>query len=236
MSARRRRSQGALALDAAAPILGEGERWASVRGYRCVVGVDEVGRGPLAGPVVAAAVHLPEDLGPRLVEGGLDDSKRLTPQRREALATWIREEASVGIGEVDAARIDEVGILKACFEAMGIAVRALIAADGVPAIDLLLVDGNARISPHPLPRVRQHALVQGDRRAICIAAASVVSKVHRDALMVAYDAEYPGYGFAGHKGYGAPTHLSALSTLGPSPIHRRSFRGVLPDGEQEAGP
>jgi ribonuclease HII len=225
----RRRSggQASLALDPPGPILGEGEAWAASRGYGCVVGVDEVGRGPLAGPVVAAAVFLPPGLGERLVEGGLDDSKRLTPQRREALAEWIRAEAVVGVGEVDAGRIDEINILRASFEAMGIAVRALCEDGDGTDPDLLLIDGNARITPHPLPRVRQHTLVQGDRRAVCIAAASVVAKVHRDARMVAYDAIHPGYGFAAHKGYGAPTHWEALERLGPSPIHRLSFRGVV---------
>lgn len=218
----------------AAPEAGFGEAWARRRGLTRLVGLDEVGRGPLAGPVVAGAAWLPSQaLEARLLEAGLTDSKRLTAKRREALAALLREEAVVAVGEVSAARIDEVNILQATFEAMRLALGAVLPRMDAPP-DALLVDGNQPLVPSPVEGAVQKTLVKGDARALCIAAASVVAKVHRDALMTALDAEYPGYGFAGNKGYGAPEHLAALARLGPTPVHRRSFRGVLVPGGEDA--
>jgi ribonuclease HII len=208
--------------------MGFGERWARSQGYRRLVGIDEVGRGPVAGPVVAAAVWLPEDLERQLAADGLTDSKKLSAARREAFAARIREGARVGLGEVGPARIDAINILQATFEAMRLAVASLLESlDGPP--DCLLVDGNQALRPTPVAGAAQKTLVKGDSRAVCIAAASVVAKVHRDAMMVAFDETYPGYRFGDHKGYLSQVHRDALDALGPSPIHRRSFRGVVPE-------
>jgi ribonuclease HII len=167
----------------------------------------------LAGPVVAAAVILP----PVFELPGLTDSKKLAAPQRERLFRLIRKQATVGLGIVSPAEIDAVNILQATLRAMSLAIARLKA----PA-DYLLVDG---ITPVPLP-LPQKTLKQGDARSLSIAAASVVAKVVRDRLMVAYDRRYPGYGFAGHKGYGCAGHLEAIARLGPSPLHRRTFRGV----------
>ena len=201
-----------------------GERWARKQGYRCIVGVDEVGRGAVAGPVVAAAAMLPEELEQKLIEQGLDDSKRLRVELREILFGNIAEYATIGVGVVSAKRIDEVNILRATLEAMAIAVRQLVEKVDAPP-DCLLVDGREPIVPSPLPATPQKTLVQGDGRSVCVAAASVIAKVHRDQLMIDLDAEHPGYGLAGHKGYLCQEHAEAIAKLGPSPIHRLSFRG-----------
>lgn len=189
------------------------ERRARSLGHRLVAGVDEAGRGPLAGPVVAAAVILPE----RFELPGLGDSKQLSPALRERLFFQIRRQATVGVGIVTAAEIDELNILQATLKAMSLAVLRLRQAPGY-----LLIDG---ITPVPLP-LPQQTLKQGDARCASIAAASIMAKVVRDRMMVAYDRRYPGYGFAGHKGYGSAGHLAAIARLGPSPLHRRTFRGV----------
>ncbi len=180
-----------------------------------MVGLDEVGRGPLAGPVVAAAVVLPVGLGVEALPG-LDDSKRLGAQVREALVPRIQAVAvGVAVAEVDEGEIDRLGIAQASFEAM----RQALALLGVRA-EHALVDGlrNPRL---PCP---QTPLIGGDGLSCSIAAASVVAKVHRDALMTRWDAAYPGYGFAAHKGYPTAGHRAALRRLGPCPLHRRSFR------------
>ena len=185
-------------------------------GYRCIAGVDEAGRGPLAGPVVAAAVIL--RAGDRIA--GLTDSKRLSPRQRAVLEPEIRRRAlAVGVGISDVARIERINILEATRRAMEGAVAAL-----EPPADFLLID--ALEITFPLP---QKALVKGDLRSHSIAAASVVAKVTRDRIMEDYDRIYPGYGFARHKGYGTAEHRERLIALGPSPIHRRSFRGVPQD-------
>lgn len=190
------------------------EREAWRRGCRFVAGVDEAGRGPLAGPVVAAAVVL--DPGRRIP--GLRDSKLLAPARRSALEWAIRRRAlGVGVAVVEAAEIDAVNILEATRRAMGEALRRL------PVLpEMVLIDALA------LPDLDcpQWAIVHGDRRSASIAAASIVAKVTRDALMADYDRLYPGYGFGLHKGYGTRQHRAALARLGPCPIHRRTFRGV----------
>ena len=196
------------------------ERRLRAQGVTRIAGVDEAGRGPLAGPVVAAAVVLPAD--PDLP--GLDDSKRLTPARREALFDRIRSQAEAwGVGVSDSAEIDRMNILRATLKAMRGAISALSTPPG-----RVLVDGN-QLPGSGLPEM---AFVDGDARCLSIAAASVIAKVTRDRMMAEYDRRYPGYGFAAHKGYGCAQHLHALRELGPCPIHRRSFAPVA----EGAGP
>jgi len=211
-------------LDAANPGTWTYEQAAWAQGAQAVAGVDEVGRGPLAGPVVAAAVIL----DPAKPIAGVRDSKRLTPEQREALLPVIyRQAVAVGIGQVDAAVIDEINILQAALRAMREAVTAL----SVPP-DWVLVDG-----PRPVPGLPcgQTLVVKGDALSPSIAAASIVAKVTRDRLLVELDALYPGYGLAQHKGYPTPQHLASLERLGVSPIHRRSFGPVRRrlEGEEE---
>lgn len=178
-------------------------------GYLC--GIDEVGRGPLAGPVVACAVILPKDHGILY----LNDSKKLTAKKREELYEVILEKAvSVGIGMAGPARIDEINILQATYEAMREAVRAL----GVVP-DVLLNDA-VRIPGLDVPQV---PIVKGDAKSVSIAAASILAKVTRDRLMIQYEEVLPGYGFAKNKGYGSADHIAALKQMGATPIHRQSF-------------
>jgi ribonuclease HII len=187
-------------------------------------GVDEAGRGPLAGPVVAAAVRLPGDwvtggLPPELA--GLNDSKQLSAAQRERFYEFLTQEPGVhyGIADVGAREIDELNILRATHHAMNRALAQLR-----PPARHALVDG------HPVDtlEVPQTALVQGDARSYSIAAASVLAKVTRDRMMAGFDRQYPAYGFAVHKGYGTPDHLAALARHGPCPIHRRSFAPMRP--------
>ena len=188
-----------------------------------VAGVDEVGRGPLAGPVLAAAVVLPHDerwVGRWL--GLVRDSKVLKAARREALAAEICEHALVGVGEANVAEIDAVNIRNATFLAMRRALAAL-PVDVQGAVQGVIVDGNARI---PELSMRQVTLVQGDAKELAVACASVVAKVARDALMVALGKEYPAYGWARNAGYGTAAHLAALAQFGPTPAHRTSFAPV----------
>ncbi len=189
------------------------ERAAWKRGLSPVCGIDEAGRGPWAGPVVAAAVILDPDHIPE----GIDDSKKLTPARREALFAAIGRSAAIGIGIADVTRIDRDNILAATLWAMGQAVRKLTTR---PA--LALVDGNRA----PRLACEAQTIVAGDGRSLSIAAASIVAKVTRDRIMAALDGECPGYGFARHKGYGTELHRQALVRLGPSPQHRRSFAPI----------
>ncbi len=181
-----------------------------------MAGVDEVGVGPLAGPVVSAAVMLPEEVD----LPGLDDSKKLSPGKREQLAVRIHEQAlGVAVAEVSAVEIDRMNIFRASLEAMRRAVCAL--SDRVE-IDHLMVDART------IPKIAtpQTALIQGDSLDGSIAAASIVAKVHRDALMRRLEERHPGYGFDRHMGYGTAEHMSALRRLGASPAHRRSFSPV----------
>jgi len=184
------------------------------KGFRLVAGVDEVGRGPLAGPVVACAVVLP----PWTSLPGLDDSKKLSPLQRERLYDRVREVAiSVSVARAEPEEIDRLNIHRATLLTMRRAIEGLEVRP-----DYVLVDG--RFLPEvDLPG---EAVVGGDGRSLCIAAASVVAKVERDRLMAEYDRIYPQYGFAKHKGYPTPEHLRALREHGPCPIHRMSFRGV----------
>ena len=178
---------------------------------RTVCGIDEAGRGPLAGPVVAAAVILPSDC--RILY--LNDSKKLTARRRELLYDEIMEKAvSVGVGVVSHERIDEINILQATYEAMRQAVSKL-----TPAPEVLLNDA-VRI---PGLEQEQVPIIKGDAKSLSIAAASVIAKVTRDRMMEAMDLKYPGYGFASNKGYGSAAHIAALKSLGPCEIHRRTF-------------
>jgi ribonuclease HII len=190
------------------------EEEALAQGMRIVVGVDEVGRGPLAGPVTAAAVRL--DLA--RLPAGLDDSKKLTAARRAALARAIHASALVSVAHASVAEIDALNILRASHLAMCRAVA------GLPeAPDLALVDGN--VLPRELPCAGR-AVVGGDARALSIAAASIVAKVARDALMVELAQHFPGYGWETNAGYGTSAHLAALRDIGVSPHHRRSFAPV----------
>ncbi|MFH0954192.1 MAG: ribonuclease HII [Verrucomicrobiota bacterium] len=198
------------------------ERQAWTKGHRRVAGVDEAGRGPLAGPVVAAAVVFDPDFiehhASRLFDG-LTDSKRLSESRRDFFFGLLLEcaQAGIGVGQADVNEIDARNILRATHLAMA---RALAQLD--PAPDHALVDGR----PVPDLPCSSTAIVGGDGRSLSIAAASVVAKVTRDRIMVELDRQYPNYGFARHKGYGTPEHLRALRKYGPTPVHRRSFEPV----------
>ena len=185
------------------------ERRYGERGRLC--GIDEAGRGPLAGPVVAGAVILPKDCEILY----LNDSKKLTEKRRELLYDEIMEKAvAVGVGVVGPERIDAVNILQATYEAMRMAVANLSVSP-----DLLLNDAVTI----PLMELPQVPIVKGDAKSVSIAAASVIAKVTRDRMMAEYDKMFPGYGFASHKGYGSAAHIAALKEIGPCAIHRRSF-------------
>jgi len=187
------------------------ERYLRHLGFRWITGVDEAGRGPLAGPVVAAAVILPA--GVRI--DGLRDSKLLTPRQRDELYDEIRRLAhAVGVGIVGPRTIDRVNIRQASFLAM----RRALARLGVTP-QLVLVDGD----PIPLLPFPERAFVRADRRIAAVAAASVVAKVTRDRIMDRLDRAFPAYRFAEHKGYPTPEHLAALATFGPSPVHRLSY-------------
>lgn len=192
----------------------EFELMAIRQGFARVAGIDEAGRGPLAGPVVAAAVILPQktDLP------DIDDSKKLTAAVRDRLFVEIYEQAiAVGVGISDHAVIDRINILQATLAAMRQAVQAM----SHPP-DYLLIDGTSGISL-PIP---QKTIKKGDSASISIAAASIIAKVTRDRLMVEFDCRYPQYGFADHKGYGCASHLAAIAAHGPCEIHRKTFRGV----------
>ena len=187
------------------------EHNAYLRGFTAVCGIDEAGRGPLAGPVCAAAVLLPEGL----VIDGLNDSKKLSEKRRELLFPVIQENAlAFGIGFADEKEIDEINILQATFLAMRRAFDAM-----QRRCDYVLVDGN-RMPPMPVPG---ETVVKGDAKSPSIAAASSLEKVSRDRVMLEYAKQYPEYQFEKHKGYGTKAHVEALRAFGPSPIHRRTF-------------
>jgi len=227
----------------------EEEGYAS--GFARIAGLDEVGRGPLAGPVVAAAVVFPRGVS----HSEIKDSKLLTPHKRERLAPWIKEHAAAwAVGVVGPGEIDRINILNASLLAMAYAIKQLepmpdyLLIDGSHQIPLeFLVEGNRHeatgtsvsfpshasrgstelaevLTPHAFPH--QRAIIRGDQLCLSIAAASILAKVARDRMMADYDEIYPQYGFAQHKGYGSPSHLAALRDHGPSPIHRRSFRPV----------
>ena len=184
--------------------------WAS--GRSLIAGVDEVGRGPLAGPVVDAAVILPHDFDVL----GIDDSKKLSPKKREELCEVIKEKALAwSVGWVGPERIDEINILEATKEALTRAVQGLSLQP-----DHALIDGNFTVRALSLP---QTAIVKGDANSTSIAAASILAKVTRDRYMEEMDAVYPGYAFASNKGYGTKAHYDGLKAQGPTPIHRKTF-------------
>ena len=189
---------------------------------RFIAGIDEAGRGPLAGPVVAACCILPKDA----VILYLNDSKKVTALRREAMLPEIKEKAiAYGIGIVEEKRIDEINILQADYEAMRIALHqtsAMLRAKDLADAPGLLLNDAVTIPGVDIP---QESIIKGDAKSVSIAAASILAKVTRDHLMEEYDALYPEYGFARNKGYGTKEHIEALKRLGPCPIHRRSFIG-----------
>jgi len=190
------------------------ETAAKVKEYQAVAGVDEAGRGPLAGPVVAAAVLL----APDSKFNGLDDSKKLSPKIREKFFMIIKEQAlSYGIGIVDVEKIEKINILQASLLAMKHAVENLSLKP-----DLLLIDGNQAIDTD----IKQWTIVKGDSLSQSIAAASVLAKVTRDKLMEQYHEKFPQYAFNKHKGYGTSLHRDLIKKYGPCPIHRRTFKGV----------
>ncbi len=187
-------------------------------GYRIIAGVDEVGRGALAGPVVAAAVVL-DGLGDY---GEIRDSKVLSPRQRERIAAWIRGESlAMGIGSVTESEIDRINILQATHHAMRSAIESLPVRP-----DVVLVDG------FWLPGIEPHCIgiVHGDSLSYSIAAASIIAKVHRDNFMSSKASDYPEYGFDRHKGYGTREHFAAIGEHGPCPLHRRTFAGVVHRG------
>jgi ribonuclease HII len=205
------------------------EAWLRRSGARAVAGVDEVGRGCLAGPVVAAAVILP----PGWIPAGARDSKLLAPRDRERIDADVRRHALAwGIGVVEPALIDRMNILRATILASQLAVARLGVRPDALLLDSLEIAGLS---------IRQRALVGADRLCASVAAASIVAKVARDTLMDAYDAAYPGYGFGRNRGYAAPEHRAALVELGPTPIHRRTFieayvtDGLVPDAAVDDG-
>ncbi len=181
--------------------------------YPMICGIDEVGRGPLAGPVCAAAVILPKDCEILF----LNDSKKVPESRREAIYEEIMEKAiAVGIGLVEHDVIDDVNILQATYIAMRDAISQLKVAPDILLNDAVTI---------PEVDIKQVGIIKGDSKSVSIAAASIVAKVTRDRLMAEYDKVFPGYGFAGNKGYGTKEHIVAIKELGPTPIHRRSFIG-----------
>jgi len=202
----------------------EFERALWTRGLTRIAGVDEAGRGPLAGPVVAAAAILPpkwaESGLPRELEG-LNDSKQLSAAQREQFSAYLTScgEVQFAIAQVGAGQIDAINILRATHRAMNEALAKLL-----PAAEHALVDGR----PVKTMTVPQTAIVHGDARSYSIAAASVLAKVARDRLMLEFDRQWPKYGFAEHKGYGTEQHLAAIAAHGPCPIHRRSFAPLRP--------
>ena len=204
----------------AASLAAERERLDAMRAYErkydqyeFICGIDEAGRGPLAGPVAAGAVILPKDC--EIL--GLNDSKKLSPAKREELYDEIMEKAvAVGVGLVSPARIDEINILQATYEAMRDAISKL-------SVEPQILLNDAVTIPDIL--IPQVPIIKGDAKSVSIAAASIIAKVTRDRLMVRYDEILPEYGFARHKGYGSKEHIEAIRRLGPSPIHRRTFIG-----------
>ena len=195
------------------------ESHARASGYRCVAGIDEVGRGPLAGPVYAAACVIP----PGIFFAGINDSKLLSAPARQSLFERITAHPAVayGIGSVDHETIDRINIYQASLEAMRLAMKQLIEKLGEQP-DYVLIDGVNL----PLPGAVSERVIQGDRLSQMIAAASILAKQTRDKVMIQYHEQYPEYGFHEHKGYSTRQHQEALKTHGPCPIHRRSFSGV----------
>ena len=202
------------------------ERELFQKGYRLVAGADEVGRGPLAGPVVAAAVILPLEEEKRIL--GIDDSKKLSKKKRKSLAEKIKESAvAYAIEEVDEETIDKINILQATRLAMKRAIEKLS-----PRPDFVLTDGNMTLDIS----VPQESVVKGDAKIASIGAASILAKVYRDALMEKYAEAFPYYGFERHAGYGTRAHIDAIREMGICTIHRRTFIKKFWDGKRKIGP
>jgi len=208
------------------------ERHLYSEGYLQVIGVDEVGRGPLAGPVVAAAATLKNPTKHPFMSGSaseynrmwdtIKDSKKLSEGKRDSLRAFINEHYIVGVGMCTASEIDQINILQASFLAMKRAINQM--GDSIATTNqIVLVDGNKTL---PEYQGRQTAIIKGDDRVQCIAAASIVAKVTRDAMMTIYDEKYPEYGFAQHKGYGTKAHKEALEKHGITKIHRKTFQPI----------
>lgn len=194
------------------------EKEAQLKGFQSIAGVDEAGRGPLAGPVVAAAVILPY---PPPLDAGFKDSKALSKKAREALVIEVFKAArAVGIGIVWPGEIDLINIHKATLRAMERAVGRLAVRP-----DMLLIDGSFPINIS----IEQKTVVSGDALSVSVAAASIVAKTTRDSIMGAYHELFPAYNFASNKGYGTKDHMAAIDEHGPTPIHRKTFRGVIKD-------
>lgn len=195
------------------------ERELMAQGCRYICGVDEVGRGPLAGPVTCAAVIMPLD---DLIEG-VNDSKKVAKKKRERLAELIKEKAvAYSVASYDNRKIDEMNILAATKACMAEAVAGLAVTPDVVIVDALTLD---------IP-IRTFGIVHGDAQSYSIAAASILAKVERDAYMTGMDEVYPGYGFSSNAGYGTAAHIAALKELGPTPIHRRTFIGHFVDADE----
>lgn len=196
-------------------------RWLRERAGAVIAGVDEAGRGPLAGPVVAAAVILPVLACPRKLRNGLDDSKKLAAEKREELFTLLQacDGAIIGVGRAEVLEIDSVNILNATFRAMARAIEAL-----QHHVDIALVDGNQK--PPLAAQIHIDTVIGGDGLSLSIAAASIIAKVTRDRMMCELDATHPGYGWGTNMGYGTREHCAALTTLGATLHHRRSFAPV----------
>jgi len=198
----------------------EEQKW-TAQGFQYICGGDEAGAGCLAGPVTVCACYLPLHVD----IPGINDSKKLTPKRREALYDLLTQHPDVkyAVVHVGPDVIDRINILQARLE--GFYQAFLQLREQVPGLDLVLLDGN-QVPPKLAHEVTVHTVVGGDALCVCIGAASILAKVTRDRLMVEYDRQYPGYGFAQHKGYPSPAHVQSLRTLGPTPIHRKTFKGV----------
>ena len=200
----------------------EFENNAIKNGYSNIAGIDEAGRGPLAGPVVSAAVIFKASYYEEAIQLGIKDSKRLTPKKRDTLYDIIYENAvAIGVGLVNPQDIDRINILQAALLSMAQAVEDLIAKNTVKP-GLLFVDGIYQIKS----LIPQQIIKRGDQHSVTIGAASIIAKVTRDRKMKEYDKKYPGYGFEKHKGYPTREHKEAIRQLGPSPIHRKTFKGV----------
>ena len=197
------------------------EKQLRAEGFTLIAGVDEVGRGCIAGPVVAAACILDPD---QPLPDGIDDSKKLDAEMRETIAEQLKKIClTYAIGQVEADEIDRINILEATKKAMLLAIASL-----APAAEYLLIDA-LRLKQAMIP---QKAIIKGDSISASIAAASILAKTFRDALMTGYDVQFPQYGFAGHKGYGCATHYSAIREHGASALHRKTFKGVCEDAAQ----
>ena len=198
------------------------EKLALEQGFKCVIGIDECGCGCLAGPVTICACYIPMHIEIK----GINDSKKLTPKKRDAIYQQLitNPEVKYAIVHIESDVIDQINILQARFKGFHEAYLQL--KKDVPEIDMILLDGNQSAPQFKNESVSVKTITGGDAKCICIAAASILAKVTRDHIMVQYESVFPGYGFAQHKGYYQKSQVNAIRTLGPTPIHRKTFRGV----------